>query len=292
MKLRPLWTGDGRNMDFKKFSELILIEQTLFTLPFAYLGLLFAGGGTFMTWVLVTVALVAARTSGMSFNRVIDAKIDKVNPRTKNRVLPRGDARPFAVWLIAIVSAIVLISVSYLLNTLCFYLSFPAVFLLFTYSYFKRFSSSSHFYLGFVEAAAPAGGYFAATGTIAFTPFLLGFVIMAWIAGLDIIYSLQDKEFDKQAGLHSIPVKVGTQKAIRLSAICYIFSFAAMALAGLIGGMKSPYWIAILLVGVIFLYHQWLAKSGRLGERFSRLFKTNMLISPLLFVGTAVSILI
>ena len=292
MKLRPLWTGDGRNMDFKRFSELILLEQTIFTLPFAYLGLLFAGGGTFMTWLLVTVALVAARTSGMSFNRVIDAGIDRSNPRTKNRVVPRGDARPFTVWLIAVVSALILIAVSYLLNKLCFYLSFPAVFLLLTYSYFKRFSSSSHFYLGLVEAAAPVGGYFAATGTIAFIPFLLGFVIMSWIAGLDIIYSLQDKEFDENEGLHSIPVRVGVQKAIYISAICYACSFAAMGLAGLFGGMKSPYWIAILLVGVIFLYHQWLARTGRLGERFSRLFKTNMLISPLLLAGTAVSILI
>ncbi len=279
-------------MDFNKFSELILIEQTVFTLPFAYLGLLFAGGGTFMTWVLVTIALVAARTSGMSFNRVIDARIDSANPRTKNRVVPRGDARPFTVWLIAIVSSLVLIASAYLLNKLCFYLSFFAVFLLFTYSYLKRFSSSSHFYLGFVEAAAPVGGYFAATGTIAFTPFLLGFVIMAWIAGLDIIYSLQDKDFDEREGLHSMPVKVGVQKAIHISGICYLCSFAAMGLAGLMGGMKPPYWIAILVVGVIFLYHQRLARSGRLGERFSRLFKSNMLISPLLLAGTAASGLI
>jgi 4-hydroxybenzoate polyprenyltransferase len=279
-------------MDFKKFSELILIEQTLFTLPFAYLGLLFAGGGTFMTWVLVTVALAVARTSGMSFNRVIDARIDGVNPRTKDRVLPRGDASPFTVWVIAIVSALILIGSAYLLNRICFYLSFPAVIMLFTYSYFKRFSSSSHFYLGFIEAAAPMGGYLAVSGAFAFTPFLLGFVIMAWIAGLDIIYSLQDKDFDEKAGLHSMPVKVGVQKAIKISAICYLCSFAAMVLAGLIGGMKLPYWIAILLVGVIFLYHQQLARSGRLGERFSRLFKSNMLISPLLLIGTAVSIVI
>jgi 4-hydroxybenzoate polyprenyltransferase len=279
-------------MDFKKFSELILIEQTLFTLPFAYLGLLFAGGGKFITWVLVTVALVAARTSGMSFNRVIDAKIDAANPRTKNRVMPRGDLKPVTVWILAVVSALVLIAVSYMLNKLCFYLSFPAAFLLFTYSYFKRFSSSSHFYLGFVEAAAPVGGYFAASGVVAFTPFLLGFVIMAWIAGLDIIYALQDKEFDERTGLHSMPVKLGNQKAISLSAMCYVCSFGAMVLAGLIGGMNLPYWIAILFVGVIFLYHQRLARSGRLGERFSRLFKTNMLISPLLLAGTAVSMLI
>ena len=245
-----------------------------------------------MTWVLVTIALAAARTSGMSFNRVIDAKIDGANPRTQNRVLPRGDTKPAAVWLIALISALVLIGAAYFLNRLCFYLSFPAVLLLFTYSYFKRFSATSHFYLGFVEAAAPVGGYLAATGSLAFTPFLLGFVIMAWIAGLDIIYAIQDREFDEKTGLHSIPVKMGIRKAIHISALCYACSFFGMGFAGLIGKMKLPYWIAILLAGLIFLYHQRLARSGRLGERFSRLFKTNMLISPLLLVGTAVSILI
>lgn len=279
-------------MDFKKFSELILIEQTLFTLPFAYLGLLFAGGGTLKTWVLVTIALAAARTSGMSFNRVIDAKIDKENPRTKERVLPRGDANPITVWLIAVLSALVLIAVSYMLNRLCFYLSFVAVFLLFTYSYFKRFSSSSHFYLGFVEAAAPVGGYLAATGTFAFTPFLLGFIIMAWIAGLDILYAIQDREFDEKAGLYSMPVTLGIKKAIHLSAICYGCSFLGMALAGMINTMKWPYFLAILPVGIIFVYHQMLGRSGKLGERYSRLFKTNMLISPLLLAGTWVSIII
>jgi 4-hydroxybenzoate polyprenyltransferase len=279
-------------MDFKKFSELILIEQTIFTLPFAYLGLLFAGGGTFKTWVLVTIALAAARTSGMSFNRVIDAKIDKENPRTKNRVLPRGDANPITVWLIAVLSALVLIAVSYMLNRLCFYLSFVAVFLLFTYSYLKRFSSSSHFYLGFVEAAAPVGGYLAATGQFAFTPFLLGFIIMAWIAGLDIIYAIQDREFDEKAGLYSMPVTLGIKKAIHLSAVCYACSFFGMALAGVISAMKWPYFLAILPVGIIFVYHQMLGRSGRLGERYSRLFKTNMLISPLLLAGTWASIII
>lgn len=279
-------------MDFKRFSELILIEQTLFTLPFAYLGLLFAGGGTIKIWLLVTIALAAARTSGMAFNRVIDAKIDKENPRTKERVVPRGDARPITVWLIAIVSALVLIVASYMLNKLCFYLSFVAVFLLFTYSYMKRFSSSSHFYLGFVEAAAPVGGYLAVTGTFAFTPFLLGFIIMAWIAGLDIIYAIQDREFDEKSGLYSMPVTLGIKKAIHLSALCYGCSFAGMVLAGIFGDMKWPYFLAILPVGVIFVYHQRLGRSGRLGERYSRLFKTNMLISPLLLAGTWASIIV
>jgi 4-hydroxybenzoate polyprenyltransferase len=143
-------------MDFKRFSELILIEQTLFTLPFAYLGLLFAGGGTFKTWILVTIALAAARTSGMSFNRVIDAKIDKKNPRTKDRVLPRGDASPVTVWLIAVISAFVLIVASYMINTLCFYLSFVAVFLLFTYLT-EEVCIIIPFLPGGFRAAAPLG---------------------------------------------------------------------------------------------------------------------------------------
>lgn len=279
-------------MDFKKFSELILFEQTVFTLPFAYLGLLFAGGDRFMTWVLVTIALVSARTSGMSFNRVIDAQIDGINPRTRNRVLPRGDTTPFTVWMIAVVSALALIVAAYFLNKLCFYLSFPAVLMLFIYSYFKRFTSSSHFFLGFVEAAAPVGGYLAVSGSFSFTPFLLGFVIMTWIAGLDIIYSFQDVEHDKNEGLHSIPVKMGTQKALHISIICYVCSVAGMLISGLIGGMSYPYWIAILIVSVIFLYHQVLARSGRITNKISLLFKTNMLISPLLLIGTAVSIMI
>lgn len=279
-------------MDFKRFSELILIEQTLFTLPFAYLGLLFAGGGQFKTWILVTIALAAARTSGMSFNRVIDAKIDSKNPRTKDRVLPRGDANPVTVWLIAVISALVLIAASYMLNMLCFYLSFAAVFLLFTYSYVKRFSSSSHFYLGFVEAAAPVGGYLAVTGRFTFTPFLLGFVIMAWIAGLDILYAIQDRDFDEKAGLYSMPVTLGIKRAIHLSAICYLCSFAGMVIAGIFGNMKWPYYLAILPVAIIFVYHQMLGRSGRLGERYSRLFKTNMLVSPLLLAGTWVSIIL
>jgi len=211
-------------MDFRQFSKLIMIEQTLFALPFALIGVIFAGGGTFMNWLWAIVAIVAARTAGMSFNRVIDAEIDTKNPRTSNRLIPRGAVLPAVVWLTAAVSSLMLIGASFMLNKLCFYLSFPAVFLLFTYSYFKRFTVSSHFYLGFVEAAAPIGGYIAVTGEFALVPFVLGFAIMTWIAGLDIVYAIQDMDFDAEEGLHSIPVRMGKQNALMVSAICYVFS--------------------------------------------------------------------
>ena len=239
-------------MDFKTFGRLILIEQTLFALPFAYLGILFAGRAPLVTWIWVTIALAAARTAGMSFNRIIDVDIDAKNPRTKDRLLPQGKVSKLSVWIIAVASSLVLIGSSFMLNRLCFYLSFAAVILLFTYSYFKRFSSSSHFYLGFVEAAAPVGGYLAVTGAFDILPFILGIVIMTWIAGLDIVYALQDMEFDKSEKLYSLPSSIGKNKSLFISACCYVLSITGLVLAGILAGRNFPYWIAVVLTASIF----------------------------------------
>ena len=215
-------------MDFKKFSEMILIEQTLFALPFAYLGLLFAGGGSIMDWVWVTVALVAARTAGMSFNRVIDMEIDRRNPRTKDRILARGDAGPAEVLVYGAAASLVLIFAAYMLNTLCFYLSFVAVAMLATYSYFKRFTSSSHYYLGLVEAAAPIGGYIGVTGEFDALPIILGAAIMLWIAGLDLVYAIQDVDFDREEKLYSFPARYGVERTLAASATSYAAAVAAL----------------------------------------------------------------
>jgi 4-hydroxybenzoate polyprenyltransferase len=279
-------------MDFKKFSKLIMIEQTFFALPFALIGVLFAGGGTWKTWVLVIVAFSAARTAGMSFNRVIDAKIDAQNPRTADRLIPSGEVRPIAVWLIAITALLVLVGASYLLNELCFTLSFVAALLLFTYSYFKRFSSTSHFYLGLVEAAAPIGGYLAVTGTFSALPFVLGFIILAWIAGLDIVYALQDMDFDKQNALHSIPARIGRNGALVLSAVCYLFSIGAMVAAGIIADKGISYWVGIVGIGIIFLFQQRLARSEEVSGAVKRLFAVNAYISPILFIGTFIDVIV
>jgi 4-hydroxybenzoate polyprenyltransferase len=277
-------------MDFKKFSKLIMIEQTFFALPFALIGVLFAGGGTLKTWILVIVAFSAARTAGMSFNRVIDAKIDAQNPRTADRLIPRGEVRPGAVWTIAIIALLVLIGASYALNALCFYLSFVAALLLFTYSYFKRFSSTSHFYLGVVEAAAPIGGYLAVTGAFSLLPFVLGFIILSWIAGLDIVYALQDMDFDRENALHSVPAKIGRKAALGLSAVCYLFSLGAMGVAGIIADKGISYWLGIGCIGLIFLFQQRLARSKDVSGAVKRLFAVNAYISPILFIGTFIDV--
>ncbi len=277
---------------FRKFSNLTLVEQTLFALPFAYLGILFAEGADVSDWIWITVALTAARTAGMSFNRVIDAEIDAANPRTQARPVPKGEVRHQTVWLLAIASCLILIGAAYALNDLCFYLSFAAIGLLFTYSYFKRFSSSSHFYLGFVEAAAPIGGYLGVTGEFSLTPFILGFVIMMWIAGLDIVYSIQDMNFDIKEKLHSIPVTLGKHRALTLSATCYIVAVGALIWAGIRAEMAFPYWIGVGGAAIIFLYQQKLARSEQLAEAILKFFKANQYVSPTLLCGTAVAVAI
>jgi 4-hydroxybenzoate polyprenyltransferase len=279
-------------MDFKKFSELIMIEQTLFALPFAFIGVLFAGGNTFSTWFWVAIALIAARTAGMSFNRVIDAAIDAKNPRTKNRLVPRGEVDTAMVWLIAIISSLVLIFSALMLNRLCFYLSFAAVSLLFTYSYFKRFSASSHFYLGAVEAAAPIGGYLAVTGEFTVVPFILGMVILLWIAGLDIIYSIQDREFDLREKLHSIPAKMGEKQAITISLACYVLAMIALTTAGILTHKTLPYWLAVICIGGIFAYQQKIVRGGIVSGTIKKFFQVNLYVSPILFIGTFMDLLL
>ncbi|MFW6284208.1 MAG: UbiA-like polyprenyltransferase, partial [Desulfosalsimonas sp.] len=232
-------------MDFRRFSELILVRQTLFALPFAWLGILFAGGASFQTWLWVTAALAAARTAGMAFNQVIDAGIDAKNPRTKNRPVARGDIHPAAVWALAGTSLLVLVLASRMLNPLCFYLSFPAALMLFAYSYCKRFWAGSHFFLGAVEAAAPVGGYLAVTGRFEALALLPGAVILTWIAGLDIVYAIQDAEFDRDYGLYSIPARLGEKNALLVSAACYAICLAALVLTGILTNMGFLYLAAV-----------------------------------------------
>jgi len=273
-------------MDFKKFSEMILIEQTLFALPFAYLGLLFAGGGSIMDWVWVTVALVAARTAGMSFNRVIDMEIDRRNPRTKDRILARGDAGPAEVLLYGAAASLVLVFAAYMLNTLSCYLSFVAVAMLATYSYFKRFTSSSHYYLGLVEAAAPIGGYLGVTGEFDVLPFILGAAIMLWIAGLDLVYAIQDVDFDREEKLYSFPARYGVERTLTASAVSDVAAVAALSAAGFIARRGIGYWVGVACVAVIFTAQQKLARGDDPASAIGRFFELNRYVAPVLFIGT------
>jgi len=274
-------------MDFKKFKKLIMIEQTLFALPFAYIGLFFAGGATVIQWLWISFALFGARTAGMSFNRLLDADIDAENPRTADRLVPSGEVTKFSVWILSILSIGLLIFSSYMLNMLVFYLSFVATFLLFTYSLFKRFSASSHFYLGIVEAAAPIGGYLAVAGKFDLLVFLPGIAILFWIAGIDIIYSMQDAKFDKDFGLHSIPSKYGISFSYKISAFSYFLAVLVLVVAGIMANLGIFYYSSLVVVSYLFIKQQVIARNDieKIEENMLKVFGLNRYVSPVLLAG-------
>lgn len=202
------------------YSELVMFSHTLFSLPFALISMIWAAEGLpswrVMLWGLI--ALIGARNGANAFNRVVDRVFDAANPRTAHRHLPRMLLGEKEVLLFVVVNYAIFIFAAAMLNPLCFILSPVAIFLISSYSYTKRFTYLSHLYLGFTIASAPIGAWFAVTGKFAFTPFILGTIVMLWIAGFDIIYGSQDIEFDKNHGLWSIPSIFGLKNGLRIAA--------------------------------------------------------------------------
>jgi 4-hydroxybenzoate polyprenyltransferase len=278
-------------MDFKNLSRLVKIEQSLFALPFAYLGVLFAGGGAFMVWLWVTLGLVAGRTAGMSFARLVDADIDAKNPRARHRALPSGRIARSEVLVVSLVSCAALVFAAYMLNDLCLYLSFPVIAVMLVNPYVKRFSAASHLFLGLVRALAPMGGYIAVTGRLLPAggidplPFLLGFAVMAWAAGLDVVSALLDVDFHGQEGLRTVPVRYGRARALVMSAALYASSIAALAGAGAMTSRGLSYWVSLACVAVIFFFQQKLARREDLDVAVRELFQINAFIPPVLLIG-------
>lgn len=203
----------------KMFGELVMFSHTLFSLPFAIISMIWAAGGIpswrVMLWSLV--ALVAARNGANAFNRLADLKFDAANPRTANRHMPRKLLLSREVHVFVIVNFAIFILAAGMLNLLCLVLSPVAIVLICSYSYTKRFTWLCHLYLGFTIASAPIGAWFAVTGQFAIIPFIIGTVVMLWIAGFDIIYATQDIEFDRNTGLFSIPGVFGLKGALLIS---------------------------------------------------------------------------
>lgn len=203
----------------KMFGELVMFSHTLFSLPFAIISMVWAAGGVpsghVMLWSLI--ALVAARNGANAFNRIADLKFDAANPRTADRHMPRKLLLPREVQAFVIVNFAIFILAAGMLNPLCLWLSPVAIVLICSYSYTKRFTWLCHLYLGFTIASAPIGAWFAVTGQFALIPFIIGTVVMLWIAGFDIIYATQDIEFDRNTGLWSIPGVFGLQGALLIS---------------------------------------------------------------------------
>jgi 4-hydroxybenzoate polyprenyltransferase len=203
----------------RDFLSLVVFAHTVFALPFALLSAVLAASGIpepkTLGWILL--AMVGARSAAMSFNRIVDRHLDARNPRTARREIPAGVVSPFAAGVFCAVSAALLVLAASQLNRLCLYLSPVALAIVLGYSYAKRFTAAAHLVLGLALAIAPVGAWVAVTGSFALPPVLLGLAVLFWVAGFDVIYSLQDEEFDRREGLRSIPARFGAARALQIA---------------------------------------------------------------------------
>ena len=214
-----------------RYLDLIKFEHTIFALPFAVMSLLVASDGrpAWPTLLWVLVAMVGARSAAMAFNRLVDAKIDAVNPRTADRHIPAGTVSAKGAGLFVILSAALLVLAAYMLNPLCFYLSPVALVVVLGYSYMKRVSPLAHLVLGLGLGIAPVGAWLAQRGTFAAFPLWLSAGVMFWVAGFDTIYGCQDAAFDRKMGLHSLASRFGMERALTISRVFHVLSVAFMA---------------------------------------------------------------
>ena len=279
--------------------EMIKFEHTLFALPFAFLGMLLAAEGwpSWRTVAWVVVAMVGARSAAMGFNRLVDRRIDAANPRTAGRALPAGLVTPRWVALFVAASAAVLVFAAWQLNPLAFYLSPLALAILFLYSYTKRFTWASHVFLGLSLAGAPLGAWIAVRGDVAPTPFLLAAAVLLWVAGFDILYALQDLDFDRRSGLFSIPARFGVVPSLWISGLLHAAMLGLLALLPRIypqgpHGLGTGYWIGWAGCLLLILYQHWVIRPGDLSRLNAAFFTANGILSVWLFAATALDILL
>jgi 4-hydroxybenzoate polyprenyltransferase len=271
----------------RHFLDAIKFEHTVFALPFAYLGMVLAAGG-WPGWgpaLWITVAMVAARTTAMAANRLIDRAIDARNPRTAGRHLPRGLLRPGDLRLAASLSAVVFLVAAWRLGPLCLALAPLALVFLVGYSYTKRFTWTSHFVLGFTDGAAAAGAWIAVRGRMDAPAWLLWLAVTVWIAGFDLLYACQDVEVDRRDGLHSVPARFGIPAALALARVCHVLTAAALALVGWTLGLGPLFWVGWLAVAGLLVYEHSLVSPGDLSRLDVAFFNVNGYIAVILLAA-------
>lgn len=275
----------------QRFGDLVKFEHTVFALPFAYVGCLLAADGrpSVQQWLWITVAMVGARTAGMTLNRLIDHEYDARNPRTRDRALPAGRVSPTAARCLALVSMSMLVLAAWQLNPLALALSPVAVGLLLLYSYLKRFTPFAHFGLGMVLACAPAGGWIGVRGSLDVAPCLIAAAVLMWVAGFDILYACLDIDFDRTAGLHSIPARWGVGGALRLARLLHLGTLALLALTGAVLGLPSAWFAGVGVVTVLLGYEHSLVSEHDLSRMDQAFFTMNGWVSVTLLVFTWLS---
>ena len=261
--------------------EMIKFEHTVFALPFALASALVAANGlpawATLGWILV--AMVGARSAAMAFNRIADARLDAVNPRTADRALPKGLVSMGAAWALTLASAGLLVLAAYMLNPLTFALSPVALAVVLTYSYSKRFTSLSHLWLGLCLGIAPVGAWVAVRGEIGFPSMVLSAAVILWTAGFDIIYSLQDLDFDRRTGLVSLPARIGPGRALLVSRLFHAGTIALLAWFGVLCGMGTFYYAGVMLAALSLVYEQSIVSANDISRVNAAFFTANGFVS-------------
>jgi 4-hydroxybenzoate polyprenyltransferase len=273
--------------------EMIKIEHTLFALPFAFMGAFLAARGfpelSQIGWILL--AMIGARSAGMAFNRLVDLPFDARNPRTAGRALPQKQLTRGYVVVFILASAAVLVFAAAMLNPLAFKLSPVALTIVLGYSYMKRFTWGTHFFLGLSLACAPVGAWVAIRGDLGTVPLLLGLAVLLWVAGFDIIYSCQDVEFDRTERLYSIPKHFGIAGALWISGMLHACMVILLGLVFWKAGLGLFSLAGLGLVTILLVYEHSLVRPGDLSRVNAAFFTINGWISVLLFVVAGVDIL-
>ena len=272
--------------------DSIRFEHTVFALPFAYLGMILASDGlpTLAPFLWITVAMASARTLAMSANRIIDRRLDAQNPRTAARPLPAGRIRLWEMTAMSVVSLGVFLLAAAMLNTLALALAPVAAVVVVGYSYTKRFTWTSHFILGWADGIAPAGGWIAVTGSLSWEPVLMAFAVATWIGGFDILYACQDRDFDLQRGLHSIPQKFGIPAALMWAKGMHVLTAASLLAIGPWMGLGFPYYIGWALAAGLLVYEHRLVSPTDLSRLNMAFFNINGYIAVIIFGFTFASI--
>jgi 4-hydroxybenzoate polyprenyltransferase len=255
----------SRNATIADYFSLVKINHTIFSLPFAFIGFFLAvktdhQNLSLRLMLLVVLCVLFARNAAMGFNRYADRDIDKKNPRTALREIPSEIISPRSALFFVIINALLFMAASYLLNFLCFLLSPVALLVVLGYSITKRFTYLSHVFLGMGLALAPIGSYLAVTARFDLLPLIYSFIVIFWVAGFDILYSLQDMDFDRMESLKSLPARLGRAKALVLSAVFHLCTVLLVMAAGILGDFHTLYWIGSAIFTVILIYEHIIVK--------------------------------
>jgi len=274
--------------------EMIKFEHTVFALPFAFISALLAAGGLpdGRTALWIVVAMVGARSSAMAFNRLVDLEYDRRNPRTARRALPAGELTPPQVWLFVAVATALFVVAATNLNPLALVLSPVALAIIWGYSYTKRFTNLCHLVLGLAIGIAPAGAWIAVRGALELAPVLLSLAVMLWVGGFDVIYACQDEDFDRKAGLRSLPARLGAEGALRVSRLMHVLTVAILLALPFLLPLGPLYLTGVVLVAALLGYEHRLVKPDDLSRVDAAFFTVNGFVSIGLLLFTAADVLL